>query len=112
MLLLEEDERRNVPLKPAASCPQRYARVVIVPDGYPKTKPRACNVGLAQALGEFLVIYDAEDRPEPDQLRKLLAAFPPPPTRPLFASRPKLAYYNQRQNVLTRDVHHRLRELV
>ncbi|WP_258935530.1 hypothetical protein [Nesterenkonia pannonica] len=34
-----------------------------VPDGMPRTKPRACNVGLRFARGEFLVIYDAEDTP-------------------------------------------------
>ena len=50
-------------------------RIVVVPDGQPRTKPKACNVGLSFAHGEFLVIYDAEDRPDPDQLRKAVAAF-------------------------------------
>ena len=43
--------------------------------GHPQTKPKACNVGLFFARGEFLVIYDAEDRPEPDQLKKAVIAF-------------------------------------
>src|SRR5688500_18904020 len=50
-------------------------RLVVVPDAAPKTKPKACNVGLLLAPGEYLVIYDAEDRPEPAQLRKAVVAF-------------------------------------
>ena len=46
-----------------------------IPPGQPQTKPKACNVGLFLARGEFLVIYDAEDRPEPDQLKAALVAF-------------------------------------
>ncbi|MBV9418907.1 MAG: glycosyltransferase [Alphaproteobacteria bacterium] len=49
--------------------------IVVVPPGHPKTKPRACNFALNFAHGEFTVIYDAEDRPERDQLRKAVAAF-------------------------------------
>lgn len=49
-------------------------RLVVVPDGAPRTKPRACNVGLALARGEVVVVFDAEDRPEPDQLRVAAAA--------------------------------------
>lgn len=40
-----------------------------------KGKPKALNLGLAQARGTFSVIYDAEDRPEPDQLLKAVSAF-------------------------------------
>lgn len=49
-------------------------RPVVVPDGAPRTKPRACNVGLALARGDLVVVYDGEDRPEPDQLRVAAAA--------------------------------------
>jgi cellulose synthase/poly-beta-1,6-N-acetylglucosamine synthase-like glycosyltransferase len=49
--------------------------VVVVPPGGPRTKPRALNVALALARGTFTVIYDAEDRPEPNQLRRALQAF-------------------------------------
>jgi cellulose synthase/poly-beta-1,6-N-acetylglucosamine synthase-like glycosyltransferase len=49
-------------------------RTVAVPGGAPRTKPRACNVGLALARGELVVVYDGEDRPEPDQLRVAAAA--------------------------------------
>jgi cellulose synthase/poly-beta-1,6-N-acetylglucosamine synthase-like glycosyltransferase len=49
--------------------------VVIVPAAAPRTKPKALNAALAYARGEYVVIYDAEDRPHPQQLRAALAAF-------------------------------------
>jgi cellulose synthase/poly-beta-1,6-N-acetylglucosamine synthase-like glycosyltransferase len=75
--------------------------VIVVPHAMPKTKPKACNHGLRAARGEFLVIYDAEDRPDRDQLRKAVAAFRrlPPGIACLQA---KLNYYNPYQNVLTK----------
>jgi cellulose synthase/poly-beta-1,6-N-acetylglucosamine synthase-like glycosyltransferase len=77
------------------------AQLVIVPAGSPKTKPRACNYGLTRARGELLVIYDAEDRPEVDQLKKAVLAFREldPGTACLQA---KLNYHNFDHNLLTR----------
>jgi cellulose synthase/poly-beta-1,6-N-acetylglucosamine synthase-like glycosyltransferase len=49
--------------------------VIPVPAQGPRTKPKALNVALPFASGTFTVIYDAEDRPEPDQLRQALQAF-------------------------------------
>jgi glycosyltransferase XagB len=40
-----------------------------------RTKPKALNVALPFARGTFTVIYDAEDRPERNQLRRALLAF-------------------------------------
>jgi cellulose synthase/poly-beta-1,6-N-acetylglucosamine synthase-like glycosyltransferase len=49
--------------------------VLLLPPDLPVgTKPAACNWGLAHARGEVLVIYDAEDIPEPAQLRQAAAA--------------------------------------
>ena len=53
----------------------RAFEVAIAPPGGPKTKPRACNVALAQARGEHVVVYDAEDRPHPLQLQEAAARF-------------------------------------
>lgn len=50
-------------------------RIFILPEGEPRTKPRALNYGLAHARGTYLCIYDAEDRPHPEQLKAAAAAF-------------------------------------
>jgi len=49
--------------------------IVPVPPGGPRTKPKALNVALPFARGTYIVIYDAEDRPERGQLRHALGAF-------------------------------------
>jgi cellulose synthase/poly-beta-1,6-N-acetylglucosamine synthase-like glycosyltransferase len=49
--------------------------VIVAPDAGPRTKPKALNAALPFAKGTFTVIYDAEDRPEPDQLRRALERF-------------------------------------
>lgn len=51
------------------------SRLVIVPSGIPKTKPRALNFGLTLARGRFVTIYDAEDKPHPNQLREAFECF-------------------------------------
>lgn len=47
----------------------------IAPAGGPRTKPKALNAALPFVRGSFVAVYDAEDRPEPDQLRMALEAF-------------------------------------
>ena len=54
--------------------PARY-EVVVAPAGKPQTKPRALNIALSGARGEFVVVYDAEDAPAPDQLRLAASRF-------------------------------------
>jgi len=99
-LLLEENDAETIRACQTYPLPA-HIRPLIVPEGYPKTKPRACNHGLAMATGEYLVIFDAEDRPAPDQLRKALAAFAASGPH-VICQQAKLGYYNSRQNVLTR----------
>jgi len=52
-----------------------HIEVIIVPAAAPRTKPKALNAGLVHAHGDYVVVYDAEDRPHPAQLRAALAAF-------------------------------------
>lgn len=75
--------------------------IIVVPASHPQTKPKACNYALPFATGELLVIYDAEDKPEPDQLRKVVAAFRRGGKR-LACVQCRLNYYNARENWLTR----------
>lgn len=99
-LLLEADDPETLPALEKAGLPE-WIEVIIAPPAHPKTKPRACNHGLARARGEFLVIYDAEDKPDPDQLKQAAMLFraSPPTTACLQA---QLAYHNHAQNLLTR----------
>ncbi len=100
-LLLEADDLATLAAVRAAGLPEDRYEVTVVPDFLPKTKPRACNFGLRQARGEYCVIFDAEDRPEPDQLRKAVELFRELPPR-YACIQAKLNYYNPRQNLLTR----------
>ncbi|HEV2237643.1 MAG TPA: glycosyltransferase [Ktedonobacterales bacterium] len=79
----------------------RHMELVEVPDGKPRTKPRALNVGLALATGDYIVVYDAEDQPDPDQLRKAAVAFRDLPRR-VVCLQARLNFYNRRQSILTR----------
>ena len=58
-----------------AARPAANVEVVIAPPAELRTKPRACNLALARATGELVVIYDAEDAPHPGQLREAAARF-------------------------------------
>ena len=74
MLVLEEaDDKTRAAL--ATLILPGHMRAIIVPDGLPRTKPKATNYALPFATGDFVVVFDAEDRPEADQLRRAAAAF-------------------------------------
>ncbi|NJM34768.1 MAG: glycosyltransferase [Rhodomicrobium sp.] len=73
-LVLEAVDQETIAAARALKLPAHF-EIVIVPDGAPRTKPRALNYALQFARGDYLVIYDAEDRPDPHQLRKAAAHF-------------------------------------
>lgn len=66
-LVCEADDRETLdalqaqPLKP-------WVEIIEVPAVGPRTKPKALNFALPTVSGEFVVLYDAEDRPHPAQL--------------------------------------------
>jgi cellulose synthase/poly-beta-1,6-N-acetylglucosamine synthase-like glycosyltransferase len=99
-LLLEADDPETLAAVIDAR-PSSNVEVLRILPSEPRTKPKACNVGLARARGTFVTIYDAEDRPDPLQLRRAVAAFRrlPPEVACLQA---KLSYHNADQNLLTR----------
>jgi cellulose synthase/poly-beta-1,6-N-acetylglucosamine synthase-like glycosyltransferase len=99
-LLLEEDDAATVAAARQLALQPPF-RLLVIPDSVPKTKPKACNYGLYTCESDLLVIYDAEDRPEPDQLRKAVAAFAKLPDD-VICLQAKLNYYNPRQNLLTK----------
>ncbi len=100
LFLTESDDTETRSAIRALSLPPHF-KIVIVPDGKPRTKPRACNYGLMFAKGPYVVIYDAEDIPDPLQLKKAVLTFANHGTD-VICVQAKLNFYNIRQNVLTR----------
>lgn len=49
--------------------------LLVVPDALPRTKPKALNYAMPLVSGEYVVVYDAEDIPEPGQLRLAASTF-------------------------------------
>ncbi len=74
---------------------------IVIPAAKVTTKPRACNYGLLRAKGELVVIYDAEDQPEPDQLKKAAIVFLRS-GNDVVCLQSKLNFYNADENVLTK----------
>lgn len=100
LLLLEQDDQHTIDAARAMHLP-KFIKVVIVPDSEPKTKPKASNYGLAVAKGEYVVVYDAEDKPDPNQLKKAYLAFTKQSAK-VVCLQAKLNYYNPHHNLLTR----------
>ena len=75
MIIAVEADDRETRAAIAARNNRMPVVVIPVPTQGPRTKPKALNVALPFARGTFTVIYDAEDRPEPNQLRYALQAF-------------------------------------
>ncbi|HJT96334.1 MAG TPA: glycosyltransferase [Mycobacterium sp.] len=101
LLLVEEDDIATQTALFDADL--QSVRIVLVPHSMPKTKPKACNYGMSlpDLKGELVTIYDAEDIPEPLQLRRAVAAFRHTPAE-IGCLQARLAYFNERQNLLTR----------
>jgi cellulose synthase/poly-beta-1,6-N-acetylglucosamine synthase-like glycosyltransferase len=100
LLLLEETDTATREAVEAMDLPP-FITGLVTPEGHPQTKPKACNLGLAYATGDYLVIYDAEDRPDTDQLKKAIIGFRK--SSPLvICLQARLNFYNKRQNLLTR----------
>jgi hypothetical protein len=73
--------------------------LIVVPDAPPFTKPKALDYALPFARGQYLVVYDAEDIPDPDQLRLAAAAFAADPG--IDCLQAELLIDNARENALT-----------
>ena len=97
-------ERRDAATKQAIADadPAPFIRVVEIPPGAPQTKPRSCNAGLLLAKGDLIVIYDAEDRPDPGQLRVVAAQFAAADDT-LACVQAKLMVANAGQSFITRQ---------
>ncbi len=100
LLILEDDDTLTRGTLTAMDLPG-WVRMVEVPEGTLRTKPRALNHALCVARGDIVGIYDAEDAPEPDQLRRVVRRFAQ--ARPDVAClQGVLDYYNTSSNWLAR----------
>ncbi|MES2666591.1 MAG: glycosyltransferase [Pseudomonadota bacterium] len=100
VLAVEAEDRLTRDALATASLPT-WMRVVVVPAGHVKTKPRALNMALDQCRGSIIGVYDAEDAPEPDQIRKVVDRFHQRGPQ-VACLQGVLDFYNPRTNWLSR----------
>jgi len=99
-LLCEEEDEETIAAIRELDLPPHF-NLIIVPPSQPQTKPKACNFGLLGAKGDYVVIYDAEDRPDPHQLKKAVLMFKNS-DESVVCIQAKLNFFNQHTNILTR----------
>ena len=98
-LVIEADDAETLAAAKALK-PSGIFEIIEVPPSLPRTKPKACNYALRFARGEYLTIYDAEDKPDPQQLRRVLQRFRDAPSD-VVCVQCRLNYYNRGHNLLT-----------
>jgi cellulose synthase/poly-beta-1,6-N-acetylglucosamine synthase-like glycosyltransferase len=79
-IVLEADDQETPEALRSIDVPGNV-EILIAPPGEPRTKPRALNVALPLARGRYTVIYDAEDVPDPGQMRLAVSHFTEAPPR-------------------------------
>ncbi len=99
-LLIEADDAETKTALEALS-PPPFCRILVVPPGLPRTKPRALNYGLDVSDGALIGVYDAEDLPDPKQLRAAAAALAAAPPE-VAAIQCRLSYFNPEESWLAR----------
>ncbi len=99
ILLEEHDDITRTAL--ARTPLPHWAQVLTVPADTLQTKPRAMNYALPFCTGSIIGIYDAEDRPDPDQIDKIAAHFRAAPPQ-VAAVQCNLDFYNTDANWLSR----------
>ncbi len=99
-LVVEADDESTISAIIQAR-PEAMFEIIRVPASEPRTKPKACNYALNFIHGEFVAIFDAEDKPDILQLKKAVALFRSAPPN-IICLQARLNYYNANHNLLTR----------
>lgn len=99
--IFEEEDTATLEAAKALRLPGNF-EFLVAPKSFPQTKPKALNFALPFVRGTYLVIYDAEDMPDPKQLRRALQAYRLGPDT-LACVQARLNFYNARENWLTRQ---------
>ncbi len=101
VLIVEADDAATQAALDAIAMPP-HMRLLVVPEGSPRTKPRALCYALATVTADYVVVFDAKDRPEADQLRRAQALFAMQ-GRKLACVQARLNIYNARQSLVARQ---------
>ncbi len=99
-LILEADDPGTIEACKKAGL-EGNVELILVPPAPPRTKPKALNYALRFCRGQLVTIYDAEDIPEPDQLKKAALAFAKAPWE-VVCLQARLNYFNWDENWLAR----------
>lgn len=97
-LLLEASDKAT---RTATADLPPWMQVLSVPDGQPRTKPRAMNVALDFCDGDVVGIFDAEDRPDPDQLARVAGVLANAPPE-VACVQCQLSWFNARESWISR----------
>lgn len=98
-IVLEEDDTETLEIAKSLRL-ESFFEFLVVPPSAPQTKPKALNYALPFARGDYLTIYDAEDRPERDQLKKACIVFKR--LGNVSCVQARLNYFNRGENFITR----------
>ena len=98
-LLIAERDQQTIEALNIIDLPN-FIEVIKIPFSSPFTKPKACNYALQFAKGRYITIYDAEDKPHPQQLKQVVAKFGCS-SKDIVCIQARLGFYNRNQNVLT-----------
>jgi cellulose synthase/poly-beta-1,6-N-acetylglucosamine synthase-like glycosyltransferase len=99
-IIIEEDDHEMIQEIALYDLPS-YIHLVQVPISLPRTKPKALNYAMQYCRGEYLVVYDAEDKPDCDQLLKAVVLFEKLPQQ-YACLQAKLNFYNAQENLITK----------
>lgn len=102
LLVLESRDEKTRRAAARLALPS-HMRVVVVPQGGPRTKPKALNYALTFTDADLVVVYDAEDRPEPGQLRAAVREFSEGGSD-LACVQARLNVYNPYRSFFTRGI--------
>lgn len=99
-LILEADDEETIAAARAILLDPCF-EIFIAPRNEPRTKPKALQAALPFVRGEYVVVYDAEDRPDRAQLRDAYKEFALGKPQ-LACVQATLAIDNERPNFLTK----------
>lgn len=101
-IVAEADDPETLSVLRRCSLPPQF-EIVTVPDNKPKTKPKALSFALPLARGSLVTIFDAEDLPEPGQLRRAAQRFAAEPSD-VACLQASLSWYNWPESWFTRGI--------